>query len=119
MIDEFGEPLLADFGVAELVDWPSCTVSGALTGTPLYMSPEQARAERVGRSSDVYSLCVVLYEALTGRLPYELPDGMATSAVLDAVKNQQPIHGRKVCRKVSKDLDYIMAKALNKDPRDR
>lgn len=119
MIDEFGEPLLADFGVAELVDWPSCTVSGALTGTPLYMSPEQARAERVGRSSDMYSLCVVLYEALTNALPYDLPDGMATASVLDAVKNKQPIRARKQNRALSKDLEYVMAKALNKDPRDR
>ena len=72
MIGEFGEALLTDFGVAALFDWPSCTVTGALTGTPLYMSPEQASAEVVGPTSDVYSLGVVLYEAVTGILPYKL-----------------------------------------------
>ncbi|MFT7515003.1 MAG: serine/threonine protein kinase [Candidatus Omnitrophota bacterium] len=119
MIDEFGEPLLADFGVAELVDWPSCTVSGALTGTPMYMSPEQARAERVGPSTDVYSLAVVAYEGLTGQLPYDLGQGMNTANVLDAVKNQTPIRPRKFNKKISKDLEYVLLKALNKDPRDR
>ncbi|MEM7392062.1 MAG: serine/threonine-protein kinase, partial [Verrucomicrobiota bacterium] len=71
MVDEFGEPLLTDFGVAELFDWPSCTVTGALTGTPLYMSPEQANGDETGPASDIYSLGVVLYEALTGVLPYD------------------------------------------------
>ncbi len=119
MIDEFGEPLLADFGVAELVDWPSCTVSGALTGTPMYMSPEQARAERVGPSTDIYSLAVVTYEALTGHLPYNLDQGMHTASVLDAVKSQAPLRPRKFNKKISKDLEYVLLKALNKDPRDR
>lgn len=86
MVDEFGEPLLTDFGVAALFDWPSCTVAGALTGTPLYMSPEQARADRVGHTSDIYSLGVVLYEAVTGVLPYNVSRNDAVQAVLEAGK---------------------------------
>lgn len=119
MVDEFGEPLLADFGVAELVDWPSCTVSGALTGTPMYMSPEQARAERVGPASDVYSLAVVLYEAVTGELPYDLPASPNTGSVLEAVKTQRPRSPRRLNPHVTRDLDYVLLKALAKDPRER
>jgi hypothetical protein len=119
MMDEFGEPLLADFGVAELVDWPSCTVSGALTGTPMYMSPEQARAERVGPASDIYSLAVVLYEALTGSLPYDLPGTPNTGSVLEAVKTQKPIPPRRHNRHLSRDLEFVLLKALAKDPRER
>lgn len=119
MIDEFGEPLLADFGVAELVDWPSCTVSGALTGTPMYMSPEQARAERVGPASDIYSLAVVLFEALTGVLPYDLPSNPNTGSVLEAVKTQKPLSARKLNPHVSRDLDYVVNKALSKLPSER
>lgn len=115
MIDEFGEPLLTDFGVAELIDWPSCTVSGALTGTPMYMSPEQARADRVGPLSDQYSLAVVAYEALTGELPYTLPPSPMTGSVLEAVKTQTPRPPRQLNKAISRDLEFVLLKALSKD----
>lgn len=119
MMDEFEQPLLSDFGVAELVDWPSCTLTGALTGTPLYMSPEQARGERVGPTSDIYSLGVVLYEAVTGVLPYGVQHGSPVKEVLEAVKNELPRRPRLFRREISPDLEAILFKALEKDPRDR
>ncbi len=119
MIDEFGEPLLTDFGVAALIDWPSCTVSGALTGTPLYMSPEQARAERVGPESDIYSLGVVLYEALTGVLPYSAQHSSPVKNVLEAVKNEHPKRPRAHRKDISPDLEAVIMKALAKDTADR
>lgn len=119
MVDEFGEPLLTDFGVAALIDWPSCTISGALTGTPLYMSPEQARAERVGPESDIYSLGVVLYEALTGALPYTTQHSSPVKNVLEAVKNEQPKRPRAHNKEISPDLEAVIMKALEKDPDDR
>ena len=119
LIDGFGEPLLADFGVAELSDWPSCTISGALTGTPMYMSPEQARAERASPASDVYSLCVMMYEALTGDLPYELSQGPLTKDVLEAVKHQRPVRARHRKRSLSRDIDYVLHRGLAKDPDER
>ena len=119
MVDEFGEPLLTDFGVAALIDWPSCTVSGALTGTPLYMSPEQARAERVGPESDIYSLGVVLYEALTGVLPYSAQHSSPVKSVLEAVKSEHPKRPRAHRKDISPDLEAVMMKALAKDPTDR
>lgn len=119
LLDEFNEPLLTDFGVAELTDWPSLTLSGALTGTPLYMSPEQARSETCSPASDVYSLAVVLYEALTGHLPYDLPEAPPTPAILDAVKNLAPIPPRNRDKRISRDLNYVLLRALRKNPGER
>lgn len=119
LLDEFDEPMLADFGVAELTDWPSLTLSGTLTGTPMYMAPEQARGEEVTPASDVYSLAVVLFETLTGRVPYELPDPPSTGTILDAVKHQPPLPPRKLDRRISKDLSYVLLRALRKNPAER
>jgi hypothetical protein len=119
LLDEFNEPMLADFGVAELMDWPTLTLSGTLTGTPMYMSPEQARGEEVSPASDVYSLAVVLYEALTGRIPYEIPENPSTPTILDAVKRLPPMHPRKADPRISRDLAYVLLRALKKDPAER
>ncbi len=119
MVDEFGEPLLSDFGVAELIDWPSVTMTGALTGTPLYMSPEQARSERVGPASDIYSLGVVLYESVTGVLPYSIQHCSPVKDVLEAVKNEPPRRPRLFRKEISPELEAVMLKALEKNPKDR
>jgi serine/threonine protein kinase len=119
MIDEFGEPQLTDFGVAALIDWPSCTLSGALTGTPLYMSPEQARADKVGPAGDIYSIGVVLYEALTGMLPYSTQHAAPVKNVLEAVKNEPPRRPRFYRKDISPDLEAVVLKALQKEPEDR
>lgn len=119
MVDEFGEPRLSDFGVAELEDMPGVTITGALTGTPLYMSPEQARADKVEPTSDIYSLGVVLYEALTGVLPYTTQHAAPVRSVLEAVRNEMPKRPRFHRKEISKDLEAVVLKAIEKDPAKR
>ena len=116
MIDEFNEPRLSDFGVAELADMPDVTVTGALTGTPLYMSPEQARAERAGPTSDIYSLGIVLYEALTGRMPYSTQHTSPVRNVLDAVRTELPKRPRAHRKDISRALEAVILKAIDKNP---
>lgn len=120
LIDEFGEPRLSDFGVAALIDWPSCTVTGALTGTPLYMSPEQARTDgKLTPASDIYSLGVVLYESLAGVLPYHASHGSPVQDVLNAVKEEEPRRPRLFRKEISADLEAVLLKTLEKEPRER
>ena len=119
MVDEFGEPRLSDFGVADLSDMPGVTVTGALTGTPLYMSPEQARAEPTGPKSDIYSLGVVLYEALTGVLPYSTQHAAPVRSVLEAVRTELPKRPRFHRKEISRGLEAVMLKSIAKDPAKR
>lgn len=77
MFDEFGKSHLADFGIARAVSRTRLTGTGLSIGTPHYMSPEQARAQETDGRSDLYSLGVVAYECLTGRVPYDGDDAFA------------------------------------------
>jgi serine/threonine protein kinase len=65
------EPILTDFGLARMAHSKTQTASGLVSGTPTYMSPEQARGDRVDHRTDIYSLGIVLYEMLAGRVPFE------------------------------------------------
>jgi len=80
------------------------------------MSPEQARGERVGTTSDVYSLGVVLFEALTSLLPYSTQHAAPVKAVLEAVKHEAPRRPRSLRRDLSIPLEAVILKALEKDP---
>ena len=65
------KPVITDFGITRLLNDKSITMTGAMVGTPAYMSPEAVMGERVDGRSDIYSLGVILYEMLTGRAPYQ------------------------------------------------
>jgi serine/threonine-protein kinase PpkA len=72
-----GTPVLVDFGIAKAMDsQTNLTMTGMSVGTPLYMSPEQCLAQKLDSRSDIYSLGVVLFEALTGRVPYTAKDAV-------------------------------------------
>ncbi len=117
--DATGEtvPKLLDFGMAKLLgDSRVHTVSGTPLGTPLYMSPEQARGDVVDGRSDVYALGVLCHELLTGRLPIT---GENTIAVLMAHIIQAPPSVSEVCADLSPELDAPILRMLEKKPEQR
>ena len=116
LIDVHGHPYVCDFGLAKELDASlSLTGSGAILGTPGYMSPEQASPRRgaVGPASDVYALGAVLYHMLTGRPPFQAASAWDT---LMMVLEQDPVPPRVLDPGVDPDLEMIALKCLEKRP---
>lgn len=109
-------PKIADFGLAKLTtEDGSSTQSGAVVGTPAYMSPEQAAGDtkNVGPTADVYALGAILYECLTGRPPFEATSHLE---VLNQVREATPVPPSRLRAKLPKDLETVCLKCLEKDP---
>ena len=118
LVDRGGRPRVLDFGLARLEedeDMPATTESGEVMGTPSYMSPEQTlgRPDEIDVRTDVYSLGVMLYELLTGALPYTV-DKTRPLASLRAVREQSPRRPSTVNKLVDADLEAIVMKCLAK-----
>lgn len=113
-----GRALVADFGIALAISPATrATATGISIGTPAYMSPEQAMAERnLNPQSDVYSLGVVLYEMLAGETPFS---GSSALAIIARVMNEQPPSLRGKRTVVSQPLESAVFRALEKIPTDR
>ncbi|MBI4583759.1 MAG: serine/threonine protein kinase [Planctomycetes bacterium] len=118
ILDREGRLRILDFGLARLEGQESLTASGDFVGTPLYMSPEQARRKKipVDHRTDVYSLGATLYEALTLRPPFQGKDHADT---LSQIIERDPVELRKINPRVPRDLETIVLKCLRKDPADR
>src|SRR6266550_2857939 len=117
LIHKDGSPVLGDFGLAKMAgSLRRLTGSGTVMGTPEYMSPEQAADEPLTAASDVYSLAIVAYEMLTGRVPFEADTPAAT--LLSHVTKPMPAT-RELKGELSAHVEDVLRKALAKSPQDR
>jgi WD40 repeat protein/tetratricopeptide (TPR) repeat protein len=115
LLDESGQPLVSDFGLARRLDQSGSLVAGAIEGTAEYMAPEQARGlpGAVTTAADVYSLGAILYALLTGRPPFKGSNDLET---LLLVMGQEPTPPRALNPRVPKELQIICLKCLEKEP---
>jgi len=115
LLTEGGTPKVTDFGLARTLDDAGRTQTGAILGTPGYMSPEQASGDgkRVGPAADVYALGAILYECLTGRPPFRAATTMET---LEQVLHQEPARPSLLQPRVPRDLETVCLKCLHKEP---
>jgi len=107
---------ILDFGLAKVSGQTQLTLMGSTIGTVAYMSPEQSRGQDVDHRTDIWSLGVVLYEMLTGQLPFK---GDYEHAVIYSLMNEEPIPVKKVNPAVPTELEQIVNKALRKNPESR
>jgi serine/threonine protein kinase/tetratricopeptide (TPR) repeat protein len=112
---------VVDFGLAKMraeTQQPGITSPGIVCGTPEYMSPEQARGDPLDPRSDLYAVGVILYQLITGRLPFEAdsPTQVVLAHLTETPKNPQDVAPE---RQIPKPLVDVALKALAKDPKDR
>jgi len=116
MLDEEGWAVVTDFGIAKVVQAEGLTVTGVTVGTPTYMSPEQCETREVTGASDQYSLGIVAYEMLTGRLPFQAE---STMAVMYAHFNERPRPVTELRPDCPANLAAAVMRMLAKDPAGR
>ncbi len=113
MIDPEGVPKIMDFGIARFADMDRMTGSGVMIGTPEYMSPEQAELKEVDKRADIYALGCVLFEMVTGRVPFE---GETALGLAMKHKMEKPRDVRDLNPQVIPAIADVVAKCLEKEP---
>jgi serine/threonine protein kinase len=118
LVDTDGNLFLTDFGIAKLLEdaSPRLTQTDAIMGTPAYISPEQAQAMPVDRRSDIYSLGIILYEMVTGRVPFTADTPLAV--ILKQIGDPLPPPS-KIKPDLPSSIERVILKALAKNPNDR
>lgn len=112
MLTSQGDVKVMDFGIAKIQDASLLTQEGTVLGTAAYMSPEQAIGEAVDHRSDIFSLGVVLFEALTGQLPF---DAAYELAVIYSIVNEEPLALRELNEDIPEPLEQVIMKAMRKE----
>lgn len=102
---------LVDFGIAKLIGTVTRTMDGMVIGTPYYLSYEQARGQAVDHRSDIYSLGVVLYEMITGRVPFQ---GQSTHIIQQHLKDM-PVAPRRLNPSLPPAMEAVVLRCLHKD----
>lgn len=118
LFDEDDNPYISDFGIAKLAEGSQAfTSTGGIVGTPAYMSPEQARGERnIDGRSDIYALGAIMFEMLTGKLPYDAdtPMGVAVKHITDPIPAIRPLRPD-----LPKNIEALIQTAMAKKPLER
>jgi serine/threonine protein kinase/predicted Zn-dependent protease len=112
MIDKEGNVRIMDFGIARSLEAKGITGAGVIIGTPEYMSPEQVEGKETDQRSDIYSLGIILYEMVTGRVPFE---GDTPFTVGVKHKSEIPRNPKEINAQVTDDLNNVILKCLEKD----
>jgi serine/threonine protein kinase len=116
MMDLDGHAKIMDFGIAHFLEAEGVTQTGMIIGTPDYMSPEQAEGKKADQRSDIYSLGIILYEMVTGKVPFK---GDTALSIALKQKTETPADPRKLNDQVSEDMCSVILKCLEKDRKEK
>ena len=116
MLDEQRHAVLTDFGIAKILSGPTVTATGAMIGTPAYMSPEQGLGQPGDERSDLYALGVLFYQMVTGRLPYDADTPLAV--ILKHVNDPIP-QPAELNTDIPPEIHAVIIKAMAKNPAER
>ena len=116
MIDKQGNARIMDFGIARSLESKGTTRPGVIIGTPEYMSPEQTEFREVDQRSDIYSLGIILFEMLTGKIPFE---GETPISIAMKHKSEKPPDPAKLNPQIPEDLSQIILTCLKKNREER
>jgi len=116
MLDRDGNARIMDFGIARSLETKGVTDTGMMIGTPEYMSPEQVEGKEANYRSDIYSLGVIIYEMVTGRIPF---DGETALSIALKHKNEAPRDPREFNNKIPEALSQVILRCMKKNGESR